>query len=953
MAKQTINIGSAANDGTGSTLRESFDITNDNFTELYSGTGGLFHKIEGTNFTGSLLIGHNTTGTLSSALNNTGIGIGALDALTSGDSNVAIGRTAGGALSSGSDNIAIGHNALKTENTGSRNTALGRGTLQNLDYDGNGYNTAVGYEAGNDLTTGIENAIVGALAGDAITTGTYNAVLGTSALGANTKSNANVAIGNSALATHNLTSATAGYNVAVGFNAGVNVTTGKQNTIIGGNAGDALTTGNNNIVIGYDAAASAVDVSNEVTIGNSSIANVRIPSDSTLKIGASSDLQLEHLSGHSYIKNTDTGDLYIENQVTDGDIIFRSDNGSGGLATYFQLDGSHTKMIAYKDIHFDDNIKATFGNYASSDLQIYHNGTTGNSNVDNNTGDLYFSQYNNDGDIIFRSDDGSGGIAEYFRLDGGLTKVVVNKSFVFEDNIQAQFGSSADLSIYHGGTNSVIDNLTGDLIVTNFQDDGDIKFLSDDGSNNTTEYFRLDGSNTNMVASKTIVFNDDVKASFGSSEDLRILHDGTDSQINNVVTGDLYIQNFVDGKDIIFRSDDGSGGIAQYFRVDGGEVETRFLKSTLHFDNVKAKFGDGGDLEIYHDGSHSIIKADGTGNLILRQDTANADIVFKSDDGSGGSAEYFRVDGGDENVLFSKDVVMSINAGPTLNMNTNSAGNTSKILLHEGTTASPANGASIRYDGSANNFRIGVGTDVDTTRLTIDRGTGLATFANNVQVNGEITASTANATLNLLSGANGNSTINFADPDDNNVGQIIYRHNGNSMSFDTTDTERMRIDSSGSVLVGTTAAVSSSQGGAEFLAGESGGRRVLRLATTNTSVNDLIVFINGNGTVGTIRTDGSATSFNTSSDYRLKEDLKDFDGLDKVSKIPVYDFKWKVDDSRSYGVLAHELEEVIPNAVSGEKDADEMQGVDYSKVVPLLIKSIQELEARVKTLENK
>ena len=46
MAKQTINIGSAANDGTGSTLREAFDITNDNFTELYGGTGGLFHKID-------------------------------------------------------------------------------------------------------------------------------------------------------------------------------------------------------------------------------------------------------------------------------------------------------------------------------------------------------------------------------------------------------------------------------------------------------------------------------------------------------------------------------------------------------------------------------------------------------------------------------------------------------------------------------------------------------------------------------------------------------------------------------------------------------------------------------------------------------------------------------------------------------------------------------------------
>ena len=56
-----------------------------------------------------------------------------------------------------------------------------------------------------------------------------------------------------------------------------------------------------------------------------------------------------------------------------------------------------------------------------------------------------------------------------------------------------------------------------------------------------------------------------------------------------------------------------------------------------------------------------------------------------------------------------------------------------------------------------------------------------------------------------------------------------------------------------------------------------------------------------------------------------------------VSKIPVYDFKWKTDESRSYGVMAHELQEVLPNAVTGEKDAEDMQSVDYSKIVPLLI----------------
>ena len=118
MAKQTINIGTSANDGTGSTLRAAFDITNDNFTELYDGTGGLLHKIEGTNFTGSLLIGHSTTGTISSAQYNTGIGIAALDALTSGDQNVAIGYQAATALQSSVGGVFIGYRAGLNITTG-------------------------------------------------------------------------------------------------------------------------------------------------------------------------------------------------------------------------------------------------------------------------------------------------------------------------------------------------------------------------------------------------------------------------------------------------------------------------------------------------------------------------------------------------------------------------------------------------------------------------------------------------------------------------------------------------------------------------------------------------------------------------------------------------------------------------------------------------------------------
>lgn len=75
--------------------------------------------------------------------------------------------------------------------------------------------------------------------------------------------------------------------------------------------------------------------------------------------------------------------------------------------------------------------------------------------------------------------------------------------------------------------------------------------------------------------------------------------------------------------------------------------------------------------------------------------------------------------------------------------------------------------------------------------------------------------------------------------------------------------------------------------------------------------------------------------------------------MDLVSKIKVYDYQWKEDETRAYGVLAHELQEVIPQAVNGEKDGEQMQGVDYSKLVPILVQAIQELNDKINKLENK
>jgi hypothetical protein len=115
-----------------------------------------------------------------------------------------------------------------------------------------------------------------------------------------------------------------------------------------------------------------------------------------------------------------------------------------------------------------------------------------------------------------------------------------------------------------------------------------------------------------------------------------------------------------------------------------------------------------------------------------------------------------------------------------------------------------------------------------------------------------------------------------------------------------------------------------------------------------------ISFVNSSGSqVGTIYQNSSSTAYNTSSDYRLKTDLKEFNGVEIINKIKTYDFEWKTDKTRSYGVIAHELKEVIDYAVFGEKDSVTMQGVDYSKLVPIMVKAIQEQQQEIIELKNK
>ena len=189
---------------------------------------------------------------------------------------------------------------------------------------------------------------------------------------------------------------------------------------------------------------------------------------------------------------------------------------------------------------------------------------------------------------------------------------------------------------------------------------------------------------------------------------------------------------------------------------------------------------------------------------------------------------------------------------------------------------------------------------------------------------------------------------------------LIWNVANGTERFGTNDTERMRIDGSGHILLGGKTSIPTTEGGTGFDP-DTNGRMTLHIGSSATGLQSLIFFNNGNGLVGTIQVNGSSTAFNTSSDYRLKENVvTDWDATTRLKQLKPSRFNFKTDKATTMdGFLAHEVSSIVPEAISGEKDAVdadgniEPQGIDQSKLVPLMVKTIQELEARIATLESK
>ncbi len=298
----------------------------------------------------------------------------------------------------------------------------------------------------------------------------------------------------------------------------------------------------------------------------------------------------------------------------------------------------------------------------------------------------------------------------------------------------------------------------------------------------------------------------------------------------------------------------------------------------------------------------------------------------------------------------------------------------------------------LQIDSSGN---VGIGTNPPSSRLHIE-DTGDTTLTVKALSSGSGNDDDANLVIDASGG--GEAKINFSldgaekasiewfnGGPDLNI-KTASGTNGN-IDFQPNGSLAMRIDSSGQVLVGKTAPDAdvvgcelSDNGTVTFTASDVASLKLNRKGSDGGIAN----FLRGGTNVGSISVTGSATAYNTSSDYRLKEDWTPMSGAsERVQALRPVNFAWKIDGSRVDGFLAHELQEVIPEAATGTKDAmqdeeykvtpavldgdgneispavmgtrsvPDMQGIDQSKIVPLLTAALQEALTKIADLETR
>ena len=316
---------------------------------------------------------------------------------------------------------------------------------------------------------------------------------------------------------------------------------------------------------------------------------------------------------------------------------------------------------------------------------------------------------------------------------------------------------------------------------------------------------------------------------------------------------------------------------------------------------------------------------------VFNEDGINLDFRVESSNTQG----MFIVDAGDDEVKIGG---ITGSASGTLKVKSNS--------LHH----------AIMLEENSGNESYSLGVEADGSLIFANSGTTAFRFNDSGRF-----SILNNTDISMTSGGAGQLNIEGNGYDGaialNDTGMHIY-HNSSSRAliFGINESEKARFDSSGNFGIGVTSV------DAKLKVQADTGNTTFNCFNAGSGSQTYIAFnVSGGGTAtGSITTNGSTTAYNTSSDYRLKENISDLTGATaRLKQLAPKKFNFLTTPSKTVdGFLAHEVSDIVPEAVTGVKDAvDEegkpvYQGIDQSKLVPLLVATIQELEARITALEN-
>ena len=255
--------------------------------------------------------------------------------------------------------------------------------------------------------------------------------------------------------------------------------------------------------------------------------------------------------------------------------------------------------------------------------------------------------------------------------------------------------------------------------------------------------------------------------------------------------------------------------------------------------------------------------------------------------------------------------------------------------------------AKMVWDASAESLGIGTASPSSALSVATNGGAWAASLSDGVGIN----YNSGNANISTYSD---DTTLTIGAGVTQKNGMTIYgQTGGNRIQFDVAGSESARIDSSGNLLVGRTSQLgSNSKLTLECNATVDDGL-TLNDSYTGAGSAVSINFYRNSTKVGSITNTTSSVAYNTTSDERLKENIVDTTHSVNIDDIKVREYDWKVDgEHQRFGFIAQELETVYPEAVTSPEDPEEMKSVDYSKLVPLLVKEIQTLKARIEELEK-